>query len=453
MKTKFSPRTIFVIDLLIINACFLGTFIHYHGPTSIPIKAVFVSVFVAFAWYVIALSSNIATLNLDSDLFTILRNTLIGYSVLSVGMIFVVAAFGNFQANNKLILWSLLFATFLSSSFRFFCLISMKYLLKNAFQKSVLLIGGDRVAETVMNKILSSPGSGYRLHGVLADYYHETLPRKYYLGKSERFSEVVNSARIDEVIIALPLRREEQIRSMVEKCENEGIRVRIVPDVLRFMRNRLVMDRIGNIPLIGIRTIPPDQLRNKILKSGFDIVFSLTVLVILSPLYLILALLIKLTSPGPVLFRQERVGANNAKFVIYKFRTMTVQDKKESDTIWTTANDSRVTKIGKFMRKNSLDELPQFWNVLIANMSVVGPRPERARFVEQFKNEIFNYKVRHLVKSGITGLAQVNGFRGDTSIASRVECDIEYVENWSLWLDLKIIWLTLFGNKTHKNAY
>jgi lipopolysaccharide/colanic/teichoic acid biosynthesis glycosyltransferase len=162
---------------------------------------------------------------------------------------------------------------------------------------------------------------------------------------------------------------------------------------------------------------------------------------------------IKLTSPGPVFFKQNRVGTNNVEFEMFKFRSMTVQAKKQSDTVWTTADDSRVTGIGKLIRKGNIDELPQFWNVLVGAMSVVGPRPEREYFVEQFKNDISDYKVRHLVKSGITGWAQVNGWRGDTSIKRRIECDIHYIEDWSLVFDLKIIWLTMFGRETNRNAY
>ena len=176
-------------------------------------------------------------------------------------------------------------------------------------------------------------------------------------------------------------------------------------------------------------------------------------LLILSPFFLLIILLIKFTSPGPVFFKQNRVGANNREFEMYKFRSMTVQAKKASDTVWTTADDSRVTGIGKFIRKGNIDELPQFWNVLTGAMSVVGPRPEREYFVEQFKNDISGYKVRHLVKSGITGWAQVNGWRGDTSIKSRIECDIHYIEDWSFLFDLKIIWLTVFGRETNRNAY
>lgn len=240
---------------------------------------------------------------------------------------------------------------------------------------------------------------------------------------------------------------------MVEKSEYEGIRVRIVPDFFRIIQNRAVLDRLGDIPLIGIRTEPLSLLKNRVLKRAFDIVFYSVVLVIISPFFLILAILIKFTSRGPIFFKQQRIGTNNMKFEIYKFRSMTVQEKEESDTIWTKASDSRVTPIGKIIRKTNLDELPQFWNVLIGNMSVVGPRPEREYFVEKFKKDIQRYKVRHFAKSGITGWAQVNGWRGDTSIEKRVEYDIYYIENWSFWLDLKIIWLTFFGRATQKHAY
>ena len=410
--------------------------------------------YVGLVWFVIVLNSSITSVNIQSKILPFLRDTLIGYSVLTVSVISAVSVFGEFAPNNKLILWPLLVATVLSLSLRFFYLITIKHFVKNGYQqKSVLLIGGDRVAEKVMNQILSFPGLGYRLYGILADYYHDTLSKGLYLGKLNRFSEIVRSGVVDEVIIALPLRRERLIIDMVDKCEREGIRARIVPDFFRIIRKRAELESIGDVPLIAIRTEPLSLLKNRVLKRSFDIVFSLTVFVLLSPLFFLLAILIKATSRGTVFFKQERIGANNVKFDMYKFRSMTVQQKEASDTIWTTANDSRVTSVGRVMRKTNLDELPQFWNVLIGNMSVTGPRPERAHFVEQFRKEIPHYKVRHLAKSGVTGLAQVNGWRGNTSIEKRVECDIFYMENWSFWLDMKIIWLTVFGRDTQKNAY
>ena len=454
MIRKSTSATIFIADLLIIYSCFLGVFVHYHGHAAVPLKGGILMVYIGLAWFVVALHSSISNVNIESKIALVLKDTLIGYSVLSASIIGLVAVFGEFAPNNKLILWSLLLGATLSSSLRLFYLITIKHFVKNGYQqKSVLLIGGGRVAEKVVNQISSTRDLGYRLHGFLADTYHEALPKGFYLGKLDRFKEIVRAGAVDEVIIALPLKMEETIVDMVAKCEYEGIRVRIVPDFFRIIRNRAELQRIGDIPLIGIRTEPLSLLKNRVLKRAFDIVFSLTVLVMLSPLFFLLAILVKLTSRGPVFFKQERMGANNVKFDIYKFRSMTVQDKEESDTIWTTPNDSRVTSVGSVMRKTNLDELPQFWNVLTGNMSVIGPRPERAHFVEQFKKEVRHYKVRHLVKSGVTGLAQVNGWRGDTSIQKRVECDIFYMENWSFWLDLKIAWLTVFGRDTQKNAY
>ena len=454
MVKKSTSATIFILDLLIISACFFGVFVHFHGHVSVPLNSVVLMAYVGLVWFVIVLNSSITNVNIQSRILPFLRDTLIGYSVLTVSVISAVSVFGEFAPNNKLILWPLLVATVLSLSLRFFYLITIKHFVKNGYQqKSVLLIGGDRVAEKVMNQILSFPGLGYRLYGILADYYHDTLSKGLYLGKLNRFSEIVRSGVVDEVIIALPLRRERLIIDMVDKCEREGIRARIVPDFFRIIRKRAELESIGDVPLIAIRTEPLSLLKNRVLKRSFDIIFSLTVFVLLSPLFFLLAILIKATSRGTVFFKQERIGANNVKFDMYKFRSMTVQQKEASDTIWTTANDSRVTSVGRVMRKTNLDELPQFWNVLIGNMSVTGPRPERAHFVEQFRKEIPHYKVRHLAKSGVSGLAQVNGWRGNTSIEKRVECDIFYMENWSFWLDMKIIWLTVFGRDTQKNAY
>jgi len=315
MITKSRSAIIFILDLLILYACFLGVFIHYRGFASIPLGAGILMVFIALVWFMIALNSSIATVHIESRIFSILKDTLIGYSVLSAGVIGVVAAFGEFAPNNKLILWPLFFGVVLSSAFRLFYLIIVKHFVKSGYQqKSVLLIGGDRVAEKVMNQLLSSRDLGYRLYGILADDYHESLPKGFHLGKLERFSEIVRSGLVDEAIIALPLKMGKVITEMVERCEYEGIRVRIVPDFFRIIRSRAVLDTLGDVPLIGIRTEPLSLLKNRLLKRAFDIAFSLMVLVILSPFFLILSILIKITSRGPVFFKQERIGANNVKF-------------------------------------------------------------------------------------------------------------------------------------------
>ena len=376
------------------------------------------------------------------------------YSVLSAIVVALVAIYGEFRPNDKLVLYPLFYAFIFSAGLRFFYLIIIKHFIKNGYQqKTVLLIGGGRLAKKVIEQILSSPELGFRLHGVLSDNYHQSLPKGFYRGKLERFSELIQTNIVDEVIIAEPLGKDEIIIKMAKKCEEEGVRFYIVPDYFCLIRKRAVLDTLGDIPLIGIRTEPLSLLSNRIIKRTFDIILSLSALIILSPILFIIAIIIKITSPGPVFFKQRRVGTNNKEFEMYKFRSMVVQEKKKSDTVWTTANDDRVTAIGKIMRKINLDELPQLWNVLSGNMSIVGPRPEREHFVEKFKKEIPSYKVRHLVKSGITGLAQANGWRGDTSIANRVEHDLYYLENWSLSLDIKIIWKTVFNLKAWQNAY
>ena len=449
-----NSRVIFILDLVIMYAAFYGTYYHYNGHAMISFRAMLLMGFAALMWFFICINSNVVRINRRSRVVILFKDVIVGYSVLSATLVTIVAIFGEFRPNDKLILYPLLLSVFLSNIFRVAYILTIKHLIKNGFQqKSVLLIGGSRVAERVMNLILTFPEYGFRLHGILSDDYHEMMPKEFYLGKLDRFKEIVRTQKIDEVIIAKPLRKEEIILKLVDQCEYEGIRFRIVPDFFRVISNRTVLDSLGDIPLISIRTEPLNVLSNRIIKRGFDMLVSVGLLILLSPLFFLLGVIIKATSKGPVFFKQKRIGANNVEFDIYKFRSMTVQNPNDSDTIWTTESDKRVTSIGQFMRKTNIDELPQLWNVFIGNMSLVGPRPEREHFVERFKKEIPQYKVRHLIKSGITGLAQVNGWRGDTSIAKRIEKDIYYLENWSFWLDLKILWLTIFGKDTNKNAY
>jgi len=454
MKRNNYSRILFALDLLALYISFLCVLVYYKGWVSIPLDAVFLMFFIGISWFFISINTNILSISTQNNWIDIIKNQLVSYSLLSAGVIAAVAIFGNFRGNDKLILYPLLFAFIFSLVYRFFFLLGMKRIVKSGYkQQKVLIIGGGSVAKQVMNQITSTPELGYRLYGVIAEDMNGHIPAGYYLGDYSRFYDTVRSHLIDEVIIALPLRQKETILQMIDKCEAEGVRVRIVPDFFSIIRNRAVLERLGDIPLISTRMEPLSLLRNRIVKRSFDVCFSFFVLFFFSPVFLILAMLIKVTSPGPVLFKQKRIGSNNLEFDIYKFRSMVVQDTKDTDTKWTTKEDLRVTKIGKFIRKTSLDELPQFWNVLIGDMTVVGPRPEREHFVEEFRKHIGDYKVRHLIKSGITGWAQVNGWRGDTSIRKRVEHDIYYIENWKLMFDIKIIFLTVFGKNTLINAY
>ena len=211
------------------------------------------------------------------------------------------------------------------------------------------------------------------------------------------------------------------------------------------------MELLDDLPIINIRYVPLDDAFNGFIKTLSDIVISIIAIVITSPIMILTAIAIKLESPGPIIFKQERIGYNGKPFMMYKFRSMRVQDEDEEKSQWTTKDDPRKTRVGEFIRKHSIDELPQFFNVLKRDMSVVGPRPERPYFVEEFRKEIPKYMVKHQVKPGLTGLAQVNGYRGNTSIKKRIEYDIQYVENWTFSLDLKIMFQTAFGRGA--NAY
>ena len=258
---------------------------------------------------------------------------------------------------------------------------------------------------------------------------------------------------LDEIVIALNLDEYGKLADLVKICEKSGVHTQFVPDYNEIIPSRPYTEDIMGLPVINIRYVPLSNTFNAIVKRAFDILCSSVGLIILSPLLLVICIIIKATSKGPLIFKQERVGFRNETFMMYKFRSMKVQDEAEEKKAWTVKDDPRVTKFGKFIRKTSLDELPQLVNILKGDMSIVGPRPERPFFVEKFKEEIPRYMIKHQVRPGLTGWAQVNGLRGDTSIKKRIEYDLYYIENWTFWFDIKIMFLTIFKGFVNKNAY
>jgi Undecaprenyl-phosphate glucose phosphotransferase len=347
---------------------------------------------------------------------------------------------------------------FFVSVYRYVVKITLRHLREKGYNKQfVLILGAGSLGRRFYQNLLQYPELGYEVVGFLDDELerHEA-PYSHYkpiLGKVDNLEKVLTDILVDEVIIALPLHAHSKYGKIINTCEKVGVRTLIIPDYFDYLPARPYFDNFAGMPLINVRDIPLDELRNRFLKRAFDIAFSLAVIVITSPLMLAIAMAIKLTSPGPVIFKQERVGLNRRRFMMYKFRTMKVLPQEVSDTQWTTEDDPRRTKVGAFLRKTSLDELPQFFNVLAGHMSVVGPRPERPYFVEQFKEEIPKYMVKHHIRPGITGWAQTNGLRGDTSIEERIVHDIFYIENWSFLFDLKIILKTIVKGFINKNAY
>ena len=266
-----------------------------------------------------------------------------------------------------------------------------------------------------------------------------------YLGKYEDLLETIESKKPDEVIMAADDENASLVSDIVEKCDKTGVRLIVIPQMFNLFSHSSKIDDWNGLPLINVRAIPLDNLGNALIKRIADILMSIIIIILTSPIMLICAIGVKLSSKGPVLFKQQRVGKNKKLFNMYKFRSMIVND--EQDTAWSSKTDSRRTKFGSFLRKTSLDELPQFFNVLKGDMSIVGPRPEIPYYVDQFKEEIPLYMVRHQIRPGITGWAQVKGLRGDTPIKDRIEHDIYYAEHWSILFDIKIFMMTVFGGK------
>ncbi|MCX7963838.1 MAG: undecaprenyl-phosphate glucose phosphotransferase [Candidatus Sumerlaea chitinivorans] len=269
------------------------------------------------------------------------------------------------------------------------------------------------------------------------------------LGNFQQARELIRRHAIEEIIVAEPSLDPQEVLEFILECEKELVTIRVVPNLLEAMLVEMSVEQIDGIPLFGLRETPL-QGWNVVFKRAFDIVVSAVVLVLASPLMLLIALAVKLSSPGPVFYRQTRVGLDGQRFKIVKFRSMYQDAEEATGPVWATENDPRVTPVGRVLRRWNLDELPQFWNVLKGEMSLVGPRPERPHFVKQFRERVPRYMARHRVKCGMTGWAQIHGLRGNTSIDERLRYDLYYIENWSFWLDLKILFFTLFARK---NAY
>lgn len=342
--------------------------------------------------------------------------------------------------------------------YRYFLKRSLKQLRKKGYNKQfVLIIGAGSLGRKFHDNLRQYPELGYQIIGFLDDYqqWDAGEKRKYspILGTVDQLEEILESKLVDEVVLALPLDAHSRYAKIIACCEKAGVRTLIIPDFFDYLPARPYFDNFAGMPMINVRDIPLDMAGNRLVKRAFDIVFSIAAIIITLPVMLFVVIGIKLTSPGPVIFKQERMGLNRRTFQMYKFRSMNVLPEGAVDTGWTTENDPRRTKFGAFLRKTSIDELPQFFNVLAGQMSVVGPRPERPYFVEQFREEVPKYMVKHHVRPGITGWAQTNGLRGDTSIEERIQHDIFYIENWSMLLDIKIILRTIIHGFVNKNAY
>ncbi|SFO03559.1 Undecaprenyl-phosphate glucose phosphotransferase [Anaerocolumna aminovalerica] len=321
--------------------------------------------------------------------------------------------------------------------------------------KHIVLVGYSGAAEAYIDRILANPQWGYYIHGILDDNKERgTLYRNIkVIGSIDDLLEILPQNHLDEIAITLSLDEYSKLGRIVALCEKSGVHSKFIPDYQNFFPTIPYTEDLNGLPVINIRNVPLSNGFNKFIKRATDLFGCIVALLLFGIPMIIVAIIIKSTSSGPIIFSQIRIGKHNKEFKMYKFRSMEVQSESKEKKAWTTSNDPRVTKIGKFIRRTSIDELPQLFNVLKGEMSLVGPRPERPYFVEKFKEEIPRYMIKHQVRPGLTGWAQINGYRGDTSIRKRIDYDLYYIENWTLRLDYKILFLTIFKGFINKNAY
>ncbi len=321
--------------------------------------------------------------------------------------------------------------------------------------KRILIAGSGELGRLVADKILEHRELGYQIIGFVDDRAggdhlgYRGLPL---LGTLDEAPEISQREGIDHLYVALPPDQHLRMIELIDTTSRECIDVKVVPDLLQVIALRARLEDLDGVPVININDVPLQGF-NSAVKRVIDVAISAAALLVLGIPLAFVALLVRITSRGPVFYRQERMGLDGKPFTIVKFRSMFHDAERETGPVWAREDDPRVTPLGRFLRKSNLDEMPQLWNVLTGEMSIVGPRPERPHFVEQFKHRIPQYMLRHKVKAGLTGWAQVNGWRGNTPLEKRIEYDLYYIENWSVRLDIKIMWLTLLKGFFHKHAY
>ena len=382
----------------------------------------------------------------------------------TIGLVlFMTALFffrGNLEFTNHfsrmLLAWFYLINITLECLFRNFIRLALQHIREKGFnQKHMILVGYSRAAEEYIDRIKANPEWGYDIMGILDDNVQPGM--KYrgveVIGRTEEIAGVLEAAKPDEIAITLGLSEYSKLEHIVAVCEKSGVHTKFIPDYNNIIPTRPYTEDLMGLPVINIRHVPLTNTFNAFMKRCVDLGGSVFAIILFSPVMLITAIAIKLTSPGPLIYTQERVGLHNKTFRMYKFRSMDVQSPKKERGAWTVPGDPRVTKVGKIIRKTSIDELPQLFNILKGDMSLVGPRPERPFFVEKFREEIPRYMIKHQVRPGMTGWTQINGYRGNTSIRKRIEYDLYYIENWTLGFDIKILFLTIFKGFINKNAY
>ncbi len=340
-------------------------------------------------------------------------------------------------------------------AFRFGIRFGLRRLRERGYNlRHIVIVGAGVVGRTIAERLNQTPWAGFAIRGFYDDnpqLHGKTVEGHRVLGRVDQLARDLDRQTVDQVWIALPLRADAKISDVLDGLRRFPVQVRFIPDIFNFTLLHHSVSEIAGLPVINL-TDSPLEGPNLAVKTIEDYALSLLVLILASPLLVLIALGVKASSPGPVLYRQERVTWNGQRFWMLKFRSMPVDAEAQTGPVWAIQGERRATRFGAFLRRTSLDELPQFINVLRGEMSIVGPRPERPEFVERFKHQIPNYMQKHLVKAGITGWAQVYDLRGNTSLRERIDYDLYYIDNWSFWLDLRIMALTLWHIFRSRNA-
>lgn len=462
---KVFNRLMVIIDAAITAASFmLAYYVKFYilnagpGLGVLPVEdyvvlLIFIVPLYALLYYFCSVYAPKRTVRRRFEIYGILKANTIGIVSLIVALYMIVRVF-NFS--RSVMAFFYVFNVFFTSSFRLALRKGLNTIRSKGYNlKHILLVGYSRAAEEYIDRLNDYPQWGYVVCGILDDHIPAGTAYKgvKVLGRLDNLEVILPENELDEIAITLSLKDYDYLENIVAVCEKSGVHTKFIPDYNSLIPGKPYTEDLMGLPVINIRHVPLTNTGNIMVKRVIDIVGSIVGIVITSPVMLFAAALVKLTSPGPVIFQQERVGLHNKPFYMYKFRSMELQSPGEEKKAWTVKNDPRVTSVGKFLRKTSLDELPQLFNILKGDMSLVGPRPERPHFVEKFREEIPRYMVKHQVRPGLTGWAQVNGLRGNTSIRKRIEYDIYYIENWTLGLDIKIILMTFFTGFVNKNAY
>lgn len=394
------------------------------------------------------------TFSKQIEIWNIIKSNILGI-LFFIGVLFFMKI--SIKYSRWFIIYFFVVNTCMSIFFRMSLRIGLKFFRRKGLNlKHIILVGYSNICECYIDQITANPSWGYRIHGIVSDnkpigFTYRDIP--VIATTSDLPTILAEHSDLDEIAITLGLKDYRKLENIVGICEKSGVHTKFLPDYNHIIPTKPYIEDVNGLAVVNIRKVPLSNWLNMMLKRIVDIIGASIALTIFSIPMLIISVIIKVTSPGPLIFSQVRVGMHNKKFKMYKFRSMCEQTESAEKKAWTVKDDPRVTPIGRFIRKTSIDELPQLINVLKGEMSLVGPRPERPYFVEQFKEEIPRYMIKHQVRPGLTGWAQVNGYRGDTSIQKRIDCDLYYIENWTLGLDFKILIMTFFTGFVNKNAY